>query len=300
MVDSTGPGAPERGNWGRWGADDERGAANLVTPEVVKSAMASVRTGEVLSLALPIDGSTSSPQGRRVPHIAGRPLPQHFMSIDGGDYAAGARKLRGDMGMSDDALAHVWRGERLYNGHSETDVRSNGARRCGIDKLGPIVTRGVLLDVAGYLSVDALAPDVLIDADLLSLVAESAGVLPGRGDVVLIRTGWVETWDGDAARFSGRQPGLDHSGVQWLLERDVVAIGADNIAVGAIDEAGGFWGSVDEDVHLTALWAYGAPLLEMLRLDELARRGRSDFLFSVAPLPVVGGTASPVAPTVVL
>lgn len=301
-------------NWGRWGAADERGAANLVTEDVVLAATASVRSGRVVGLAQPIRGSTSGPGASRVPHLPGRPLPQHFMSVDGGDYAAGARQIKGEMGIADDALivsphgttthidalAHMWRGDVLYNGHPAGRVRSYGATRCGIDKLGPLVTRGVLLDVAGHRGVAHLPPEARIDADLLAEVESASGVTVRRGDVVLVRTGWPLVFADDPARYQDAQPGLDHDGARWLLERDVVAIGSDNVAVGALGPGGVFPGPVDEDVHLLTLWQHGVYLIEMLWLEELATVGRSDFLFVAAPLPIEGGTASPITPVAVL
>ncbi|MFC5950430.1 cyclase family protein [Pseudonocardia lutea] len=305
-------------NWGRWGADDERGAANLLTPDVVLAAVSSVRQGRVLPLAQPISGSTSGPGAGRVPHLAGRPLPQHFMSVDGGDYAAGARRLQGEIGLSDDALvlsphgttthidalAHMWRGDALYNGHPADRVRSYGATRCGIDKLGPLVARGVLLDVAAHRGIPHLPADTLVDAALLAEVAGAAEVEPRAGDVVLVRTGWPQVFRGEPARYQDAQPGLDGSGARWLVERDVVAIGSDNAAVGALDPGCTFHGTLDEDVHLLTLWRAGVTLIEMMGLEELsaavAEGGRADFLFVAAPLPIEGGTASPLTPLAVL
>src|SRR3954451_24301081 len=188
------------GNWGRWGPDDERGAANLLTPEAVRAAVGAAQDGRVLALGLPIRGSTSGPAAQRVPHLAGRPLPQHYMSVDGGDYAAGARRIKGEMAVADDALilsphgttthidalAHMWGEDVLYNGHPAARVRSYGATRCGIDKAGPIVARGVLLDVAAHAGVARRSPDVRIGGDLLGEVAAAAGVEVGPGDVVLV------------------------------------------------------------------------------------------------------------------
>ena len=301
------------GNWNRWGPQDERGAANLVTPEVVVAALSTVRDGRVLPLAMPIRGATSNGGARRVPHLAGRPLPQHFMSVDGGDYAAGARKINGELAVADDALlvsphgttthidalAHMWRGDTLYNGHPADRVRSYGATRCGIEKLGAIVTRGLLLDVAGFLGVPHVHPATPIDDRLLADCADAADVTPGPGDVVLVRTGWPRVFESDPARYQGAQPGIAHSAGRWLVERDVVAIGSDNAAVGAIAD-GGFAGPVDEDIHLLTLWQHGVYLVEMLWLEELARAGRGEFLFVTAPLPIEGGTASPVNPLAVL
>lgn len=305
-------------NWGRWGPDDERGAANLLTPDVVLAAVGTVRQGRVLPLAQPISGSTSGPGAARVPHLSGRPLPQHYMSVDGGDYAAGARKLQGEVGLADDALvlsphgttthidalAHMWRGDQLYNGHPADRVRSYGATRCGIDKLGPLVTRGVLLDVAAHRGVPHLSADTIIDADLLAEAAAAAGVEPRAGDVVLVRTGWPQVFRADPARYQDAQPGLDGSGARWLLDRDVVAIGSDNAAVGALDPGCTFHGGLDDDVHLLALWHGGVALIEMMWLEELSAAivecGHADFLLVAAALPIEGGTASPLTPVAVL
>lgn len=302
------------GNWNRWGPEDERGAANLLTPEIVLAALPAVREGRVMELGMPIRGATSNGGARRVPHLVGRPLPQHFMSVDGGDYAAGARRVKGEMAVADDALmisphgttthidalAHMWRGDTLYNGHPAGRVRSYGATRCGIDKVGAIVTRGLLLDVAGFLGADHVDPGTTIDDQVLADCAGAAGVQPRPGDVVLVRTGWPRVFDTEPGRYQGAQPGISHSAGRWLMDRDVVAIGSDNAAVGAIAADGSFAGPVDEDIHLLALWQHGVYLVEMLWLEELALAGRSEFLFVAAPLPIEGGTASPVSPLAVL
>ena len=140
--------------WRRWGEHDERGALNHIAAAQVRDAAALVRSGEVLSLAQPLSPRTPVPQ-----HRAG---VQHFMGRDGGDYAAGARRPGGfqfaedtvvlplHIGTHIDALCHAWYDDALYNGFPGSGTRStSGATRCGIDKMGPIVGRGVLLDIAG-------------------------------------------------------------------------------------------------------------------------------------------------------
>lgn len=301
-------------NWGRWGDDDERGAANLLTAEVVHAAVGAVRSGCTLSLGLPIRGATSSRAPQTVPHLPGRPLPQHFMSVDGADYCAGARRMGGEIGVADDAviisphgttthidaLAHMWRGDVLYNEHSANRVRSYGATRCGIEKAGPIVARGVLLDVAGHLGVAHLEESARIDADLLHKVAQSQGTEMRPGDVALIRTGWPVVYERDPGRYQGGQPGLTHDGGLWLAERDIVAVGCDNAGIGAIAMDGSFDAGVDEDLHLLMLWKFGIYLIEMLWLEELAAAEQHEFLFVAAPLAIEGGTGSPINPVAVL
>ena len=302
-------------NWGRWGPSDERGALNLLTPEVVLGALGAAREGRVLSLSLPIRGSTSSRAPLSVPHLAGRPLPQHFMSIDGGDYAAGAKRLKDEICLADDALlvsphgttthmdalSHVWRDDAVFNGHPSSRVRSYGATRCGIDKASPgVVARGVLLDVAGHLGVPYLDETVRIGAELLESCAADGRVEVQPGDVVVIRTGWPTVFASDPKRYQGGQPGLSYDGGLWLAERDVCMVACDNVGVGAIAADGSFDATPDEDIHLLFLWQHGIYLAEMLWLEELAETERAEFLFIAAPLAVDGGTGSPINPLVVL
>jgi kynurenine formamidase len=289
------------GNWGRWGPDDERGTLNLLTPERVLAASQLVRSGRVVALGLPVDS--------RAARLPGRPPVQHFMALDGADYEAGARTMQG-RGVADDALvlsphgttthvdalAHVWADGVLYNGHPQAAVHSRGARRCGIERVEAIVTRGLLLDLPAAAGVPRLAADAVIDRALLEAAADRAGVAPQAGDAVLFRTGWA-TMDPGA---TGDQPGLDGSACRWLAESDVSLVGSDNSAIGPLVDGGGFHVERDDDAHLVLLWRHGIHLLEMLDLDELAAAGAAAFLFVLAPLRITGGTASPVNPIAVL
>jgi len=139
--------------WGRWGGQDERGAIGMIGPKETLRAASLVKSGQVFSLAQPISSKTPIPSGRS-------PL-LHFMDRDAGDYAVGGKRPGGfqfsedtiimpaHLGTHIDALCHVWYDDVLYNGHSANAIRSTtGATRCGVEKLGPIITRGVLLDVA--------------------------------------------------------------------------------------------------------------------------------------------------------
>jgi kynurenine formamidase len=299
------------GNWGRWGSADERGALNLLTPEAVVAAAGCVREGRVLALSLPIRGATSSHAPTTVPHLRGRPLPQHFMSVDGGDYAAGARAIGAGLRMADDALivsphgttthmdalCHMWAGDELYNGHPASRVRSYGAKHCGIDKAGPVVARGVLFDVPATRGVPRLAATDRIDAADL----DACGVEVRPGDVAVVRTGWPLIWqaEGPDAYWAG-QPGLSADGGRWLAERDVCMVASDNAAIGGLNAQQLADEELDDDLHLIFLWRHGIYLAEMLWLEDLAEARRTEFLFVAAPLAIEGGTASPINPVAVL
>jgi kynurenine formamidase len=285
-----------RDNWNRWGAEDEKGALNHIDAAVVKRAAALVSTGQVVSLAQPLSARTPFP-----PHRSGM---QHFMGRSGGDYAAGARRPGGfqfaedtllmpaHIGTHIDALCHAWYDDQLYNGFPGDGTRgTSGAARCGIEKMGPIATRGVLLDLAA----DGPLPDgaVIGVADLIR-AAQTACVEVGKGDVVLIRTGWAERQTGVVAFDT--EPGIDLGAALWLAEREVAVVGADNFAVEVLPFATG----TVFPVHQRLIRDFGIPLLEGLVLRPLAETARHSFLFAASPLPVVGGTGSPISPLAIL
>ena len=288
-----------RESWGRWGAEDEIGAPNLIGPEQVRLAASLVRTGRVLSLTQPLSERTPVPK-----HRAG---VQHFMGRDGGDYAVGGKRPGGfqfaedtvvtplHIGTHIDALCHAWCDDHLYNGFPGATVRSTtGALRCGIDKMKPLVTRGVLLDIVRLRGTVAAPGDAIGRAEL-EAAAACAGVALRQGDAVLIRTGWLESQTTGTVDFNA-EPGIDVEAALWLASRDVAMVGADNFAIEALP----FPAGTVFPVHQRLIRDHGIPLLEGMVLRPLADVGGTTFLFAVTPLPIVGGTGSPVAPVAVL
>jgi kynurenine formamidase len=289
-----------RDAWGRWGEMDERGALNHITAETTKRAAGLVRSGTVVSLAQPLSPRTPMP--------AHRTGIQHFLGRDGGDYAAGARRPGGfqfaedtvvmplHVGTHIDALCHAWYDDQLYNGFPGSGTRSTtGAARCGIDSMGPIATRGVLLDVAAMRG-GPLTGGASIGRAELERAARAAGVTPEAGDVVLIRTGWYESVGHAPGVSFNEEPGLDLEAALWLAERGVAVVGADNFAIEAIP----FPAGAVFPVHQRLIRDFGMPLLEGLVLGPLADTGRHEFLFAASPLPIVGGTGSPLSPLAIL
>jgi kynurenine formamidase len=292
--------SPGTSGWGRWGLDDERGAANTVGPTAIARGLASVFEHRSVSLGAPIIFG-------RGPDVIGRPAPQHHMARDGGDYAAGLPE-RGGFGFSDDlitvathgvthldALSHIWQDGLMYNGYSSSTVTSRGAARCGIDTVGPIVTRGVLLDLVpeGQRWMEA---GEYVGIDRLRDHLQRVGVTLEAGDALLIRTGWLDKWRAGMADESA-WPGLDADCAEWLTERDLVLIGADNVGVEAFPSSDPL---CHVPLHVSLLRGHGVFFCELLDLADLASAQRSTFLFVVAPLNLVGGVGSPVAPVAVL
>ncbi len=286
------------GNWGRWGNGDERGAANHITPERVAQAAGLVRQGRVYGLSLPV-------QAHAVPVLPRRAPTQHFMTLDGGDYAAGLERKSGFQASDDylalythgsthiDALAHVWYDGTLYNGFSADTVRSSGATRCGIDKLVHLVGRGVLLDFCRHRSQAPLPGGTVLTPGDFQDCAASQGVALREGDVVLLRTGWLGTFDErNPAPFFASEPGIGLEAGEWIGAMGFAGIGADNYAVEAIPTETG----ATAPVHRRLLRDYGVSLMELMVLDKLAADAVWEFMFVAAPLAITGGVGSPINP----
>ena len=191
-----------------------------------------------------------------------------------------------------DALAHQAENLTLHGGvHVDSGVQTSvGFRVLGIDTMAPLVSRGVLLDVAGA---KRLPPEHSITPDDLDRAAKAARVDVREGDVVLVRTGYGALWSEPSEYLQAA--GVSAAGSTWLIEKKVSAVGADNMAWDVI-------GPTDPDLkvtlpgHLLLLVRAGIPIIENLNLEELAQAGVHEFAFVCLPLKMRGATGSPVRP----
>jgi len=296
-------------NWGRWGADDERGTLNFITPDRILAACALPRSGLVVSCALPFDAN--GPQSG----VGGRHNPIHTMLADGGDAISGAQDfLPGGFNYADDAiqmplqcgtqwdaLSHVFYDGKMYNGRDVSLVTSRGAKANAIDKIADgVVGRGVLLDVPRFTKQDWLENGTRILPEHLDDCAESFGVSIERGDILLIRTGMMtrclkeKSWEGYCG---GPAPGLSVHCARWLYEREVAAVATDTWGVEVIPNE---TKDCFQPLHMISLRNTGLLLGEIFHLDALAQAcaedGRYAFLFTAPPLPITGAVGSPINP----
>jgi len=276
-------------NWGRWGADDERGMLNLLTPEMVKAAAGLVKTGKVYSLSMPLtaDGPQWPTRHKtwRVTTFRNHPGER------GG--ADDVLSMHSHSGTHMDALCHIWIDDQLYNGYRAAGhVTSTGATRNAIDNVPVIAGRGVLLDIAGWKGVDHLQLGEAITADDLDACAAAQGVTIQPGDLLLLRTGWMRIFSTERALFDSGEPGIDESTIPWLKQHDIVAIGADNQAVEVLHEIP----PAQLPVHVAAIRDLGIYLVENLNLEALAADKVYTCLLVIAPLQLTGAIGSPVNP----
>jgi kynurenine formamidase len=290
-------------NWGRWGDDDQRGTLNFIDPDAVRRGAAAVRRGESFSLAIPMN--EDGPQTGMIP---GRDNPRHTMIAvnqmftgDPSDFTTNDDRV--ELGIQAathwDSLAHVGYDGSLYNGFPASSVTEAGASKLGIEHFGPIVTRGVLLDVALVHGVVHFDDNHAVDGADLDAAVARAGVTVESGDVVLVRTGqmhWLEV--GDKNRYALKSPGIGVGALEWLHDHEVAAVATDTLVFET-------WPCEDPNVllpvHMLDLRDLGLVQGQNWYLDELsadcAADGVYEFLLSATPLPITGAVGGIVAPT---
>ncbi|MET0520783.1 MAG: cyclase family protein [Jiangellaceae bacterium] len=292
-------------NTGRWGADDQRGTLNLIDADSIRRGLAAVRQAMPIRLSIPLD--LEGPQdGTGIP---GRINPVRTMlginTATGAHPAAAAYSddiivMPTQAATHWDALSHVsWKG-RMYNNVPADSITARGATRLGIDTLGPIVTRGVLLDVARHLGVDRLPGGTEVTGAMLEACARDQGVEMHPGDVVLVRTGHIQLFhERDIHGYHTPTPGLGVDSAVFFRDAGTAAVATDTIAFERLPS------EVPEvvlPVHVLFLVEMGMPQGQNFDLEELAAAsaadGHYDFLFEGTPLAITdstGGAMNPIA-----
>ncbi len=296
------PDAPPGSSWGVFGDDDEVGTLNFVQAESVAAAAALVRTGKVFSLNLDLELPDPPFFGRKpIRHTlfekyGGMALDEHIDDL----YPQASTQW--------DGLRHFADPDHgFYNGAQLSEL-TGGTTRLGVHHWARrgIAARAVLLDIARALDGDAVSPDPLdffpIGAELLERTAERQGVELGQGDVLLVRTGWLEAYErlgrpereGLAALGRPGAPGLHGDDVPaFLWDNRIAAVAADNPALEATRPGD----TSPLALHVALIARLGMPLGELWRLaalaDDCAADGVYEALLVSAPLNLRGGAGSP-------
>jgi kynurenine formamidase len=280
----------------RWGAADERGSANHMGPTSVLRARELIRTGEVIELAHVLSSDMPLFGTRRFDLHTKRTTMNPQSNRRGSNEEIVVAEI-GQVGTQFDGFAHQTHEDRWYNciPVGENATRS-GFTRLGIEKVGMLMTRGVLLDIAGLKGVAVLPDNYEIEvADLeAALSRQNLKLLPG--DAVLIHTGWGTLWAKDNARYVKSCPGLGIAAAEWLVRQDPMLLGSDNWPVEVAPNPDP---ELSLPVHQIALVVNGIHLLENMKLDELAAKGVHEFAFVMQPLKLQGGTGSTVSPVAI-
>ena len=290
------PPAAEQRCPSKWGAADERGAANHMKPETVLRAAKLIRTGELIELGHVLGAGMVINPGRTFSMTVKRSSVAPGVNRRGGNEEIVTAEI-GQLGTQFDAFPHQMIANTMYNCIKLEDVETRtGFTKLGVEKIGTIFTRGVLIDVAGLKGVEMLSESYEITVSDLQQALAKQNLALHAGDAVLIHTGWGKLYGNDNARYTKTAPGIGVAAAEWLAKQDPMLVGADNWPVEIAPNPDK---QLSLPVHQIMLVVHGIFLLENLKLDEMAAKRVHEFAFTLQPLKLRGGTGSTVAPAAI-
>jgi len=299
----------EKGPWWpnpTWGAEDQAGASNWITAEKVLEALSLATSGAVYEIGHPYERGMPLYGDRSFTlRIPGSPTYEAF----GSNRVVGHEEFvcaeLGQVGTQFDGPGHI--GQRLtmadgtirdifYNGVPLEEMKSPyGLRKLGVERVKPIITRGILVDVAGYKGVGRLESGYEVTLEDVRGALARQGVDESgirTGDALFFRYGWSDLWS-DPVRYNEDPPGIGLEVARWVIERQASMVGSDSWTTEVVPNPDP---GLAFPVHQELIMKNGIFNLENLVLEELAVDGAYEFLFIFAPLPLVGATGSPGRP----
>ena len=287
----------------KWGAKDELGSGNLMGPETVLRAAKLIKIGEVFRLGFDLSAD--------LPLIGSRRFDMHMKR--GSSTAPGTRGENeeivitelGQVGTQFDGFAHQMYSGEYYNCITDQEMNATGGSdlsscarqgfpKLGVEKAPDMVTRGVLIDVAGLKNVDTLPENYVITAEDLqqALAKENVTLLPG--DAVMIHTGWGKFYTvKDKERYLKAMPGIGIGAGEWLVKQNPMMVGADNCCLEVRPYPGQ---KVNLPIHAMFIIVYGIHIVENLDLEKMAAEHAYETAYIMEILKIKGGTGSTVAP----
>ena len=292
-------GASAQASWypSKWGANDEIGAANYLNAAVALQASKLVKTGKVYSLGITVSTTTPAYPPRTCSIYIVQ--PGQTGSADGlgpthTTYNDDILNCWTGIGTQLDGLGHIGVGDRYYNGLKWGEFATiGGLKKLGADTVPPMVTRGVMLDMAAHYGVDVVKEGTAFNRAEIDAVAKKQGIEIRQGDVVIFHTGWLSLIEKDAKRYASVEPGLGREGARYLVSKGVVAIGADTWGLEAIpfEQGAGVF-----EVHQILLPMSGTYILENINTAELAKDKAYEFLFVLGQNKYQGSVQSMINP----
>jgi kynurenine formamidase len=293
----------------RWGPQDEAGASNHITPQKILETARLIKTGKVYEL--------SHLYQSEMPAFGARGFMLRILgSPANADTPFGTNRLMyhddflateiGQCGTQFDGLSHIGcevgkRGDlaetRYYNGFTELELfNMNGMKKLGIEKVKPIFTRGVLVDMVAFKGRNLNLNEEITPADLAGALARQnvseASFRPG--DAIFFRTGWAEQhWIKDNKKYNEGCPGIGLEVAKWIAQKQLCVAGADTWPVEAVP---GSDPNRPFTVHQELITKNGIFLHENMDLSEVGKDRVYEFVYVFAPLRIKGATGSPGRP----
>ena len=279
----------------KWGPTDEIGAANNMSPDIVVKAAGLIKTGKTYALGIETNSKTPAYPPRTFKVLVLQP------GQAGGDGLGPNKTTYNDdiiegwvgIGSQIDGLGHIGVDWIYYNGLKSADfAAADGLKKLGVEKIPPIVTRGVMLDMAAYYKTDIVKEGTAFNVKEIEEVAKNQGVEIRKGDVVLFHTGWTGLIGKDDKRYGAGEPGVGVEGAKYLVSKGVVAIGADTWALEVLP----FEKDTVFEVHQILLAMNGTYILENMDTAALAADKGYEFLFVLGQPRWRGGVQAMINP----
>lgn len=283
-----------------FGPADEIGNLNHLTPEKTRAAAKLVTRGKAYRLGIETNKDTPAFPPRTFSLTVVQPGQAGGVTIGPTKSTFNDDIVTGWVGIGSqlDGLGHVGIDHVYFNCHKAAEfAQVDGLRKLGIEKVPAIATRGVLLDMAGYLNT-AIVPEgtAFNRAEIDGALKRQRLKAPGKGDVVLFHTGWGRLIGSDNKRFGAAGPGLGVEGAKYLASLGVAMVGADTWALEAIPfekDAGVF------QVHQTLLALNGIYVLENMHTEELVKDQAWEFLFTLGAPRITGAVQAIINPVAI-
>jgi kynurenine formamidase len=282
----------------KWGPNDEIGAANYMKPELVVKAASLVKTGKTYALGIPVDSKTPAYPPRAFKVTVVQPGQAGIPGLGPNKATYNDDIIEGWVGVGSqlDGLGHLGIEHVYYNGNKLLDFADpTGLKKLGIEKVPPMVTRGVLLDMAAHYGTDVVKEGTAFNVKEIEEVAKKQGVEIRQGDVVLFHTGWLSLIGKDDKRYGAAEPGLGVEGAKYLTGKGVVAVGADTWGLEVLP----FESKNLFEVHQILLAMNGTYILENMDTAELAKDKAYEFLFVLGQPRFKGGVQSMINPVAI-
>jgi kynurenine formamidase len=280
----------------KWGASDVRGSMNHQKPEAVRKARELIKSGEIIEMAHVLNAAMPLVGTRRFDVHTKRTFMNQPSNRRGSNEEIVISEI-GQVGTQFDGFAHQSIEYSHYNCVKTDDIQSRGGfTKLGIETVGTIMTRGVLIDVAGLKGVDTLPDTYEITVQDLEQALQKQNLKLQPGDAVLINTGWGRLYGKDNARYGKSCPGIGVKAAEWLAKQDPLLVGSDNWPVEVAPNPDP---QISLPIHQIMLVVNGIHLLENLKLDEMVAKKVHEFAFVMQPLKAQGLTGSTVAPVAI-
>ena len=276
----------------KWGAEDEIGSANLVTPEATLEAVKLVKQGKSMPLGITIGPDTPAFPPRSLSLQVVQPNQQGGQKLSAfgyeGNYNDDILQTWIGIGSQLDGLGHLGEDGLYYNCLDEKEISAiGGLTKLGTHAVPPLVGRAVIVDMASHFGTEVMEAGQHFGEAEITAAAEAQGVEMREGDIILFHTGWTEgKLESDPTAWGSTEPGLNNEGAAYIASLNPMAVGADTWGVEPIPAPEGdkvFYG------HVILLKENGIYILETMNTGPLLREGVNEFLF-VLGQPRIKGT----------